>query len=73
MYKIAQPTPRHCGSPPSSCGCTEQIVLGVSALPDVARIQPHCIEINRLENEADEISRAAIAALFYRKRARPWT
>jgi hypothetical protein len=33
-------------------------------LPDFGRIQPHCIEINRLENEADEISRAAIAALF---------
>jgi uncharacterized protein Yka (UPF0111/DUF47 family) len=39
-------------------------VLGVSSLPDVGRIQAPCIEINRLENEADEVSRAAIAALF---------
>jgi uncharacterized protein len=36
----------------------------VSALPEVDRIQAPCIEINRLENEADEVSRAAIAALF---------
>ena len=44
--------------------CADQIVQGISALPDVDRIQPHCIEINRLENEADEISRAAIAGLL---------
>jgi len=64
MYKIAQPTPEALRLSAIIVRCTEQIVLGVSALPDVARIQPHCIEINRLENEADEISRAAIAALF---------
>jgi predicted phosphate transport protein (TIGR00153 family) len=68
MYNVGQPTPID-----SACRiivrCTEQIVLGVSALPDVDRIQPHCIEINRLENEADEISRAAIAALFTREAA----
>jgi predicted phosphate transport protein (TIGR00153 family) len=64
MYKVAEPTPDALRLAAIIVRCTEQIVQGVSALPDVARIQPHCIEINRLENEADEISRAAIAELF---------
>jgi uncharacterized protein len=64
MYKVAKPTPEALRLAALIVRCTEQIVLGVSALPDVNSIQPPCIEINRLENEADEVSRAAIAALF---------
>ncbi len=64
MYRVSKPTPEAIRLAAIIVRCTEQIVLGVSALPDVARIQPPCIEINRLENEADEVSRAAIAALF---------
>jgi uncharacterized protein len=64
MYKVGQPTPDAIRLAAIIVHCTEQIVLGVSALPDVERIQPPCIEINRLENEADEVSRAAIAGLF---------
>jgi len=64
MYKVERPTPEALRLAAIIVHCTEQIVLGVSGLPDAARIQPPCIEINRLENEADEISRAAIAALF---------
>ena len=64
MYQVTEPTPEAIRLAAIIGRCTEQIVLGVSALPDVARIQPHCIEINRLENEADDVSRAAIAALF---------
>jgi hypothetical protein len=64
MYRVTEPTPEAIRLASTIVRCAEQIVLGVSALPDFDRIQPHCIEINRLENEADEISRAAIAALF---------
>jgi predicted phosphate transport protein (TIGR00153 family) len=64
MYKVTKPTPESIRLAATIVRCTEQIVLGVSALPDFERIQPHCIEINRIENEADEVSRAAIAALF---------
>ncbi len=64
MYKVERPTPEAMRLAAIIVRCTEQIVLGISALPDAARIQPPCIEINRLENEADEVSRAAIAALF---------
>ena len=64
MYKVNKPTPEAIRLAGIIVRCTEQIVQGVSALPDVDRIQAPCIEINRLENEADEVSRAAIAALF---------
>jgi predicted phosphate transport protein (TIGR00153 family) len=64
MYQVTAPTAEAIRLAAIIVRCTEQIVLGVSALPDVNGIQPHCIEINRLENEADELSRAAIAALF---------
>ncbi len=64
MYKVAKPTPPALRLGGLIVRCTEEIVQGVTALPDFAKIQPHCIEINRLENEADEISREAIAALF---------
>ena len=64
MYKVAKPTPVALRLGDVIVRCTEEIVRGVTALPDFAKIQSHCIEINRLENEADDISRGAIAALF---------
>jgi len=64
MYRVNKPTPEAIRLAGIIVRCTEQIVQGISALPDVDRIQAPCIEINRLENEADEVSRAAIAELF---------
>jgi predicted phosphate transport protein (TIGR00153 family) len=64
MYRVNQPTPEAIRLAGIIVRCTEQIVQGISALPEVDRIQAPCIEINRLENEADEVSRAAIAELF---------
>jgi uncharacterized protein len=42
----------------------EEIVLAVQKLKDLDSILSHCVEINRLENLADHVSRDAIAALF---------
>lgn len=64
MYKVAKPTPEALRLTGVIVRSTAQIVEGVTALPNLARVQPHCIEINRLENEADEIARSSIAALF---------
>ncbi len=64
MYRVNKPTPEAIRLAGIIVRCTEQIVQGISALPEVDRIQAPCIEINRLENEADEVSRAAIAELF---------
>ena len=64
MYKVDKPTPEAKHLSDIILRSTEQIVQGVSALPDLERVQPHCIEINRLENEADDLARTAIAKLF---------
>jgi len=64
MYRIAKPTPAALRLAGIIVRCCDQMVRGVTALPRFEVIQEHCIEINRLENEADEVSRGAIAALF---------
>lgn len=43
---------------------TEQMVLAISRMPKLEDIDSYCIEINRLENTADDIYRKAIASLF---------
>jgi hypothetical protein len=64
MYRVAKPTPAAQRLADLIVRCTDQVVRGVTGLPRFENIQEHCIEINRLENEADEVSREAIAALF---------
>lgn len=64
MYKVGKPTPAARQLADVLVRSTDQIVRGIEALPDADAIHPFCIEINRLENEADEISREAIANLF---------
>ena len=64
MYRIA--------APPAAAGELARIILmqcqelqkAVSLLQKNDDILGHCVEINRLENEADMISQQAIAALF---------
>jgi predicted phosphate transport protein (TIGR00153 family) len=43
---------------------TEQVVKAVSHMPRLDDIDDYCIEINRLENAADDIYRKAIGNLF---------
>ena len=64
MYKITQP-------PPAAALLARLILLqsqelgkAVSLLQKNGDVLQHCVEINRLENEADQVSREAIAALF---------
>ena len=64
MYRVSKPTPESQRLAGIIARCTDQIVRGVTALPRFELIQEHCIEINRLENEADEVARTAIAGLF---------
>jgi len=43
---------------------TEELGKAVSSLQKNGQVLSHCVEINRLENEADEISQTAIGYLF---------
>ena len=64
MYKIA-------GAPPEAAALAgvvvrqcEQIGKAVAMLEKHDHVLDHCVEINRLENEADHIARMSIAKLF---------
>jgi len=64
MYRIA--------NPPAAAGAMARIILmqseelqkAVSLMQKDGDILTHCVEINRLENEADQVSQQAIAKLF---------
>ena len=64
MYKITNP-------PPAAVDISRLILLqcqeiqkALSIIQKNGDILTHCIEVNRLEDEADHVSRAAIAQLF---------
>ena len=44
--------------------CAAALKKAFEALEKDGNIMEHCIEINRLENEADRIGRSAVADLF---------
>jgi len=64
LCKIAQPTPEAKKLAEAVVASAEQIVKAVSNMPQLEDVDEHCIEINRLENQADALYREAIAALF---------
>ncbi len=64
LYKIKRPTEEAGKLAHVILKSAEEIVKAVSNLERLDDVMEHCIEINRLENEADDISREAIAALF---------
>ncbi len=49
-------------------GCAKALQSAFSALERNAPIMDHCIEINRLENEADLIGRSAVVDLFNKEK-----
>ncbi len=68
MYKIEKPTETARLLARIIFKMAEEVVKGVGLLRTKSDVTPHCIEINRLENEADRISRDAVAALFEHER-----
>ncbi len=48
--------------------CSDRIKSAMASLEKQDRILDHCIELNRLENDGDRVSRSAIAMLFEQER-----
>jgi predicted phosphate transport protein (TIGR00153 family) len=63
-FKISQPTPQCVRLVNIICEAVEQIDKAVSDLEHFRNLLPFCIEINRLENEADQISQQMIGQLL---------
>lgn len=64
LYKIPDPPPAAAELASLIVQQSEALALGVSVLQKNQLVLDHCVEVNRLENEADRVSRRAIAALF---------
>ena len=64
MYKIAQPPTAAAELAGILVLQSEELARGVSLLEKNGQVMKHCDEVNRLEDEADQVSRKAIGALF---------
>lgn len=67
LYKIEQPTKRAREQAAILVAMSEELVKAVPLLRNrskMKQILEYCVEINRLENEADSIMRFALAELF---------
>jgi len=63
-YKITQPSPSAKVLAAIILKQAEELGKAVALLDKDTRLLDHCVEVNRLENEADKVSREAIGRLF---------
>jgi predicted phosphate transport protein (TIGR00153 family) len=63
-YKITQPSPSAKILAGIILKQAEELGQAVSLLDKDTQLLKHCVEVNRLENEADKVSREAIGRLF---------
>lgn len=64
LYRIRTPPPAAAELAALIVQQSEELAQGVSLLEKNQLVLEHCVEVNRLENEADRVSRKAIADLF---------
>jgi uncharacterized protein len=64
LYRITTPPPAAAELAALIVAQSEELSKGVSLLEGNHKVLDHCTEVNRLENEADRVSRRAIAELF---------
>jgi predicted phosphate transport protein (TIGR00153 family) len=64
MYRITAPPPAAAELARIILMQSEELQKAVSLMQKSGNILVHCVEINRLENEADQVSQHAIAGLF---------
>jgi predicted phosphate transport protein (TIGR00153 family) len=68
LYRITAPPPVAADLAGLIVAQAEELSKGVSLLGTNQKVLDHCTEVNRLENEADRVSRRAIAELFDREK-----
>jgi uncharacterized protein len=64
LYRITNPPPAAAELAGFIVTQSEELSKAVELLNDNQQLLEHCVEVNRLENEADRVSRKAIAELF---------
>jgi len=64
LFRITTPGPDAIRLAQIIIECTEEISKAIGSLHQLNTVYPHCVEINRLENEADTVFRQALVWLF---------
>jgi uncharacterized protein len=64
LYKIEAPMAQAQELTKILVGCCEQLAAGLENLPTFKDLDKYWIEIHRLENDGDRVSRDAVASLF---------
>lgn len=67
LYKVEKPTPQAARLGEIILDCAKQIDVAMPLLRDkktITEVRRHTIEINRLENDADQVTRSGIAELL---------
>jgi uncharacterized protein len=64
IYRVEAPMEHACLLAEVLVGAGAEVARALHALRDEAELGPHLVEIHRLENEGDRLSRDAIASLF---------
>jgi hypothetical protein len=68
LYRIDSPTQVAADLAGLIVRQSQELSKAVALLDDNQQLLEHCVEVNRLENEADRVSRRAIAELFEREK-----
>jgi uncharacterized protein len=64
IYRVEAPMEHACLLGEALVGAGAEVARALGALRDGTELGPHLVEIHRLENEGDRLSRDAIASLF---------
>lgn len=64
LYRISSPPPAAANLAGLIVTQAEELSKCVSVLGETQKVLDYCVEVNRIENEADRVSRKAIAELF---------
>lgn len=64
LYRIVNPPPAGADLAGLIVTQSEELSKAVAVLGENQKVLDYCVEVNRLENEADRVSRKAIAELF---------
>lgn len=67
IYRIADPGENAIRLAQIIIECADEMVKAISNLHQIDQVYPHCVEINRLENERDSILRETLTSLFQDK------
>jgi len=68
IYRIADPGQNAIRLAQIIIECADEILKAISNLNHIEKVYPHCVEINRLENEGDSILRETLTWLFQDKK-----